>query len=159
MVRASNPEVRLELRGRRPSAGGPFSHGAEAASPTGMTRLSLLLPLALLLAACGGKEEAATNDSAADVGLAQENVIANDVTAIDAATADDSKMAADTPPPLDGELGNGDGNTSNASKAEPRRSGSGSSSTRSTSGSGSSAPAASDAPAAEEAAPAEGNAA
>ena len=71
-----------------------------------MTRSALILGLALLTAACGDKQPATANDAVADVGLEQEDVIANDVTAIDAATADDAKMAADVPAPLGGDLGN-----------------------------------------------------
>jgi hypothetical protein len=69
-------------------------------------RLALLAAPALLLAACGDKQPAAVNQTAGDAGLEQENVIAGDVTAIDAATADDSRMANDMAPPLDlNELG------------------------------------------------------
>ncbi|GLR47355.1 hypothetical protein [Sphingomonas astaxanthinifaciens] len=71
-----------------------------------MTRSALLLGLALLTAACGDKQPATANDAVADAGLEQEDVIANDVTAIDAATADDAKMAADVPAPIGGDLGN-----------------------------------------------------
>jgi hypothetical protein len=64
-------------------------------------RLALALAPLLALAACGDKQPATVNDTAGDAGLAQENVVAGDVTAIDAATADDSRMANDTAPPLD----------------------------------------------------------
>ena len=63
-----------------------------------------LLPHALAplqaLAGCGDKQPATVNESAGDAGLAEENVVAGDVTAIDAATADDARMANDLPPPL-----------------------------------------------------------
>jgi type IV secretory pathway VirB10-like protein len=84
-------------------------------------RPALLLGLALVTAACGKKEEAATNDAVAQAGLEQENVIANDVTAIDAATADDARMAADMPAPADGELANLSANLSNSSEAKPKK--------------------------------------
>jgi hypothetical protein len=67
-----------------------------------MSRL-LALPAALasllLLASCGDKQPATVNETGDDSGLAQENVVVGDVTAIDAATADDSGMAEDIPPP------------------------------------------------------------
>jgi hypothetical protein len=59
------------------------------------------LALALLLAACGDNQPAVVNEGGGDAGLAQENVIPGDVTAIDAATADDARMAADLAPPAD----------------------------------------------------------
>lgn len=63
-------------------------------------RLILALAPLLVLAACGDKQPATVNETAGDAGLAQENVVAGDVTAIDAATADDSRMANDVAPPL-----------------------------------------------------------
>ena len=53
----------------------------------------------LLLAGCGDKQPETVNESVTDAGLAEENVVAGDVTAIDAATADDAGMANDVPPP------------------------------------------------------------
>nr|WP_314446602.1 hypothetical protein [uncultured Sphingomonas sp.] len=71
-----------------------------------------LAPLLLLLAACGDQQPATVNEGVSDAGLEQENVVAGDVTAIDAATADDAGMANDLPPP---DLGNeGSGNESNS---------------------------------------------
>lgn len=75
--------------------------------------LLALAPL-LLLAACGDKQSATVNESVSDSGLEQENVVAGDVTAIDAATADDARMANDLPPPaIDEEIGNGGNLTDN----------------------------------------------
>lgn len=78
-----------------------------------------LLPLALApllaLAGCGDKQPATVNESAGDAGLAQENVVAGDVTAIDAATADDARIADDLPPPL---LDDNGSNLSNETEAD-----------------------------------------
>ena len=63
-------------------------------------RLALALAPLLVLAACGDKQPDTVNETASDAGLAQENVVAGDVTAIDAATADDARMANDVAPPL-----------------------------------------------------------
>ena len=78
-------------------------------------RLALAFAPLLLLAACGEKQAVTVNDSAGDAGLEQENVVAGDVTAIDAATADDSRMANDTAPPLGdlNELGPANGEDGN----------------------------------------------
>jgi uncharacterized lipoprotein YajG len=64
-----------------------------------MSRFLALASL-LLLAACGDQQPATVNESVDDAGLAQENVVAGDVTAIDAATADDARMANDLAPPI-----------------------------------------------------------
>lgn len=67
---------------------------------------TLLLPAALasllLLAGCGEKQPETVNEGAVDAGLAEENVVTGDVTAIDAATADDARMANDLAPPAFG---------------------------------------------------------
>ena len=62
---------------------------------------ALLLAVAplLLLAGCGDQQPATVNEGALDAGLAQEAVVPGDVTAIDAATADDARMANDVPAP------------------------------------------------------------
>jgi CheY-specific phosphatase CheX len=73
-------------------------------------RLAFALAPLLLLGACGDQQPATVNESVSDSGLEQENVVAGDVTAIDAATADDAGMANDmAPPALD------DGNSDNSS--------------------------------------------
>lgn len=59
-----------------------------------MRPLILIAMTALALAACRGKGEADANRSA-DAGLTAENIVSNDVTAIDAVTADAANMAAD----------------------------------------------------------------
>lgn len=58
-------------------------------------RLVLGAAASLGLAACGDKPEEASNGIAAEQGFSVENSTANDVTAIDAATADAAGMAAD----------------------------------------------------------------
>lgn len=73
-----------------------------------------LAPL-LLIAGCGDKQPATMNQAAGDAGLEQENVVAGDVTAIDAATADDARMADDMAPPV---IGANELDDSNAAEAD-----------------------------------------
>ena len=54
----------------------------------------LIAVTALALAACG-KDPQADSGSNAGAGLTADNIVANDVTAIDAVTADAANMAAD----------------------------------------------------------------
>ncbi|WP_338505278.1 hypothetical protein V6R86_13620 [Sphingomonas kaistensis] len=83
-----------------------------------MIRLAPPLAALLLLAACGDKQPATVNEAVSDSGLEQENVVAGDVTAIDAATADDAQMANDmAPPALDEEGNNSAGNNSSDNEA------------------------------------------
>jgi hypothetical protein len=60
-------------------------------------RFKLVIATAAILglAACGDRDAAAGNEVAVDQGFSTENTAANDLTAIDAATADASGMAAD----------------------------------------------------------------
>ena len=88
----------------------PFLSVAKPLAPFAMTRaLPFALAAILLLPGCGDQQPATVNEATDDAALAQENVIAGDVTAIDAATADDARMANDVAPPLDDDL---DGNES-----------------------------------------------
>ena len=81
-------------------------------------RLATMLAPLLLLAACGDKQPDTVNEGVSDSGLEQENVIAGDVTAIDAATADDAQMANDmAPPALDDEGNNSSSNNSSDNEA------------------------------------------
>ena len=59
-----------------------------------MRPLILIAMTALTLGACRGRGDADANRSA-DAGLTAENIVSNDVTAIDAVTADAANMAAD----------------------------------------------------------------
>ena len=76
--------------------------------------------LSLGLAACGDQQQEAGNGIAADQGYSVENSAGNDLTAIDAATADASGMAADAEANLLlDNLGNGeDGNLPAANTAD-----------------------------------------
>jgi hypothetical protein len=57
-------------------------------------RASILIAgMALALAACGNDQS--NNTTNADQSLSAENIVSNDVTAIDAVTASDANMAAD----------------------------------------------------------------
>jgi hypothetical protein len=72
------------------------------------------------LAACGDQQQEAGNGIATDQGYSVENSAGNDLTAIDAATADASGMAADAEANLLlDDLGNGeDGNLPAANTAD-----------------------------------------
>lgn len=63
-----------------------------------MARLILVAAGATLLAACGDAQQGAETANVSDDALAAQNLVANDVTAIDAATGDDANMAADVAP-------------------------------------------------------------
>ena len=72
-----------------------------------MTRTCLIALAALTLAACGKDRPADGNQAFSDEDFTQSAIVANDVTAIDAATGDAANMAADLPP--EAELGNATG--------------------------------------------------
>jgi hypothetical protein len=57
-------------------------------------RSTLLLSALLLLSACGKNDQANTVQNAGD-GLTAQDIVSNDVTAIDAVTGDAANMAAD----------------------------------------------------------------
>ena len=78
-----------------------------------MIRTCLLLTAALGLAACGKDRPNEANQAFSDDDFTQSAIVANDVTAIDAATGDAANMAADLP--ADAILDNGDDMDANVS--------------------------------------------
>src|SRR5437899_3705247 len=84
-------------------------------------RLPLLIALtALSLGGCG-KGNQAENMANADQSLAAENIVSNDVTAIDAVTGDASNMAADVNYTADLNVENATGNERAPAIPSPRR--------------------------------------
>jgi hypothetical protein len=89
-----------------------------------MRTIIVLAGAALSLAACGKSDEA-DNSVNADVSLTADNIVANDITAIDAVTADAANMAADveinfTNEMLDGASGNAAAATTARPNPQPR---------------------------------------
>jgi hypothetical protein len=82
-------------------------------------RLPLLIAAVALLGACGNNDQTDKTQNA-DENLSAENIVANDVTAIDAVTGDAANMAADVnyEEALNA-LDNGTGNA--AAPSPPRR--------------------------------------
>ena len=83
-----------------------------------MHRVALIAAAVLALAACKQEQQAAANDTAAEEDFTSESILANDVTAIDAATSDATNMAADVAPDI--ELGN-EGNEAETNEAATNR--------------------------------------
>ena len=71
--------------------------------------------LALALAACSNNDQA-DNTQNVDENLTAENIVANDVTAIDAVTGEDANMAAD----VELNVGDLDNGTAAANEAAPK---------------------------------------
>jgi hypothetical protein len=67
---------------------------AYAKLPESLMRLPLLIAATVLLSACGNNDQTDKTQNA-DENLSAENIVANDVTAIDAVTGDAANMAAD----------------------------------------------------------------
>ena len=82
-----------------------------------MIRFAFALVLAASVAACG-KEKAADDSGALEQALARDDLETNDLTAIDAASAHDSNMAADIDP---AEFANADGAVVEQIGGEPGR--------------------------------------
>jgi hypothetical protein len=74
--------------------------------------------LALPVAACGNNDQT-DNTQNVDENLSAENIVSNDVTAIDAVTGDAANMAAESDVNDLGNVANGTGNASAFPKAKP----------------------------------------
>ncbi|HWJ37321.1 MAG TPA: hypothetical protein VNR86_00975 [Sphingomicrobium sp.] len=79
-------------------------------------RVPLLFAAALALSACGNNDQK-DNTQNVDENLTAENIVSNDVTAIDAVTGDAANMAAD----VDMNYGNIDENGTAVPSDEPRK--------------------------------------
>jgi hypothetical protein len=66
-----------------------------------MIRFILFAAAALSLSACGKEQAATGNGTATEEDFTREAIVANDITAIDAATADSANMAADVAPDVE----------------------------------------------------------
>ena len=87
-----------------------------------MIRFVLFAAAALSLSACGKEQAATGNGTAAEEDFTREAIAANDITAIDAATADSANMAADVAPDIDlNEGAAADGNAPMADNAAANR--------------------------------------
>jgi hypothetical protein len=88
-----------------------------------MIRTCLIALAALGVAACNKEQPAQGNQAFSDDDFTQSAIVANDVTAIDAATGDAANMAADLPPEdvlgNEGEKENGTA-TNFTGRSEPR---------------------------------------
>lgn len=85
-----------------------------------MRAILLVTGTALTLAACGSNGQAG-NTTNIDQGLTAENIVSNDVTAIDAVTGDAANMAADMDVNFINEMDNGLGNAATSSKPTSRQ--------------------------------------
>ena len=79
-------------------------------------RASLLIAAALALSACGSNGQKDSNQNV-DENLTAENIVSNDVTAIDAVTGDAANMAAD----VDTNFGNLEESSTQNAPAEPAK--------------------------------------
>jgi hypothetical protein len=81
-------------------------------------RALILIAGAFALAACGNNDQS-DNTQNIDENLTAENIVSNDVTAIDAVTGDAANMAADSDLNTVDNLGAPQGNSSSFPKAKP----------------------------------------
>jgi hypothetical protein len=81
-------------------------------------RVLILIAGALTLAACGNND-LSDNTANVDENLTAENIVSNDVTAIDAVTGDAANMAAESPVNDIGNMPADQGNASAFPKAKP----------------------------------------
>lgn len=82
-------------------------------------RALILVAGALALAACGNNDHT-DNSQNVDENLTAENIVSNDVTAIDAVTGDAANMAADSDINDLGNVSNSASNTSSFPKPKPQ---------------------------------------
>ena len=82
-------------------------------------RALILVSAALALAACGNNDQT-DNTQNIDENLTAENIVSNDVTAIDAVTGDAANMAADAEINDLGNVSNDTGNASAFPKPKPQ---------------------------------------
>ena len=82
-------------------------------------RALILVAAALSLAACKNNDQV-DNTQNVDENLTAENIVSNDVTAIDAVTGDAANMAAESPVNDLGNVSNDTGNTSAFPKPKPQ---------------------------------------
>jgi hypothetical protein len=83
-----------------------------------LMRALILIAGALTLAACGNNDQS-DNTTNVDENLTAENIVSNDVTAIDAVTGDAANMAAETPVDDTANLTAAQGNSNAFPKAKP----------------------------------------
>ena len=81
-------------------------------------RALILIAGVLVLAACGNNDQS-DNTTNVDENLTAENIVSNDVTAIDAVTGDAANMAAETPLNDIGNMPADQGNSNAFPKAKP----------------------------------------
>ena len=82
-------------------------------------RALILIAGALALAACGNNDQS-DNTTNVDENLTAENIVSNDVTAIDAVTGDAANMAAETPLNDLANMPGDQGNSNAFPKAKPQ---------------------------------------